>query len=77
MLLTALFDARCLYNARLFLKCYSSKKVIALSTHHEVVLTWYLFHNWDDGGNADKVSCSSVCACLVWLEANEVSFSDE
>ena len=39
-------------------KCYSSEKLIALNTLHEVVPTWYSFHSWVDWSNADKVSCS-------------------
>ena len=39
-------------------KCYSSEELITLNTLHEVVPTWYSFHSWVDGSNADKVSCS-------------------
>ena len=40
------------------LKCYSSEKLIALSTLHEVVITWYSFYSRVDRSNADNVSCS-------------------
>ena len=29
-------------------KCYSSEKLLALNTLHEVVPTWYSFHSWVD-----------------------------
>ena len=38
--------------------CYSSEKLIALNTLHEVVPTWYSFCSWFNRSNADKVSCS-------------------